>query len=101
MIILGLSSYKYFFVRKILIYCYFAGILLSLRAFRNYVLAFTIRCALVILFANHNFIEMGKYRLINIFLGGAIGLFSSWIFDIYITARKQKCNTTIPMREKL
>ena len=67
-----------------LTYCYFTGILISLRTFNNYLVAFTVRCALIILFANHNFIEIGTYRLSNIFIGGVIGLIASWLFDIYL-----------------
>jgi hypothetical protein len=72
-----------------------------LRAFNIYRLAFIIRCTLVILFANHNFIEMGKYRLINVFLGGVIGLFSSWIYNIYLTAKNQKDNSAISIGDKI
>lgn len=67
-----------------LTYCYFTGILLSLRTFNNYLVAFTVRCALIILFANHNFVAIGTYRLSNIFLGGVIGLTASWLFDVYL-----------------
>jgi len=62
-------------------YLYFAGILFSLRSFNSYFVGVIVRSTFIILYANQNFIEIGKYRLMNILLGMLIGFLSSYVLS--------------------
>lgn len=63
-------------------FLYLTAIFLSLRIFnqaKNYRLSFGIRCCFIMLYANHNFMEVGKYRVLNIVVGAIIGFSTSYM----------------------
>ncbi len=71
---------------------YFIIILVTLKGIEQYILAFTTRCAFIVLFANHHAIEIAQIRIANIIIGGLIGLFVSYFLKLYLEKihRQQK-----------
>lgn len=60
-------------------YIYLACILLTLRLFKNYLYSFMTRCFFIMLYASSNFLSIGVYRIMDIMLGGAIGMAVSYV----------------------
>jgi hypothetical protein len=70
--------------------CYSMVALISLRAITKYFIAFSTRCAMAVLFTQSGSnLAMGEYRLLNIFIGGIIGIAVAFSYSIYYSARKQ------------
>lgn len=61
----------------------FVGILLSLKAFRNYELDFSTRCFFIVLFAGNQAFHSGYTRMIDVFAGGALGVAVSLILSFF------------------
>ena len=62
----------------ILVFSYL-GIILSLRAFKHYIIAFAVRCFFIILFANNLYVLAGSFRIIDVISGGIIGLTGTFL----------------------
>ena len=59
----------------------FVGIIFSLRGIKDYQTAFMTRCFFIVLFAGSHYLHTGGDRLIDVVIGGCIGLISSALLN--------------------
>ncbi|WP_119342665.1 FUSC family protein [Facilibium subflavum] len=77
-------------------YLSFIGIMFTLRGIKKYTLAFASRCFFVVIFAGSHSLHIGGIRLLDVIIGGSVGLASSILF----TCIKQGWLTTKTHRNK-
>ncbi|WP_119328801.1 FUSC family protein [Cysteiniphilum halobium] len=68
----------------------FIGIILSLRGLKNYTASFAIRCFFIVIFAGAHFLYTSSDRIVDVFIGGLIGLISSAILNYFIQRQHNK-----------
>ena len=70
----------------------YAGILLSLRVFRQYLHSFATRCFFIILLSGNAYFSVGNTRLVDVVVGGILGLLCSILLayvDEKLTGKKR------------
>lgn len=90
-VLIGLGYIMLFSSNRCTLSLSYIGILLSLRAFRNYSDGFGVRCCCTTIFAGSSYLVVGQTRLTDILIGGVIGIVIASILSQCARYSKQGC----------
>ena len=68
----------------------FIGIIVSLRGLKNYTASFATRCFFIVTFAGAHYLYTSSDRIMDVFIGGLIGLISSAVLSYIIQRRENE-----------